>query len=92
MPFSLETAPVTFHRAMDSVFRGLQGLHCLVYLDKVIIFSKSLQEHTQKIRAVFDLFRETNLKIQLDKSSFSMQRGIVPRSHNHQRGVETQYR
>lgn len=70
MPFGLKTAPATFQRAMDNVLRGLQGIHCLVYLDDVIIFSKSLEEHAQKLRLVFDRFRKTNLKIQLDKSHF----------------------
>lgn len=70
MPFGLKTAPATFQRAMDNVLRGLQGLHCLVYLDDVIIFSKSLQEHVAKLRAVFDRFRLNNLKVQLDKSHF----------------------
>lgn len=70
MPFGLKTAPATFQRAMDNVLRGLQGIHCLVYLDDVIIFSKSLHEHVEKLRAVFDRFRETNLKVQLDKSHF----------------------
>lgn len=70
MPFGLKTAPATFQRAMDNVLRGLQGLHCLVYLDDVIIFSKSLPEHVEKLRAVFDRFRQTNLKVQLDKSHF----------------------
>jgi hypothetical protein len=70
MPFGLKTAPATFQRAMDNVLRGLQGIHCLVYLDDVIIFSKSLTEHVQKLKAIFDRFRETNLKVQLDKSHF----------------------
>lgn len=70
MPFGLKTAPATFQRAMDNVLRGLQGIHCLVYLDDVIIFSRSLQEHVQKLKAVFDRFRQTNLKVQLDKSHF----------------------
>lgn len=70
MPFGLKTAPATFQRAMDNVLRGLQGIHCLIYLDDIIIFSSSLEEHLTKLRAVFDRLRETNLKIQLDKSEF----------------------
>lgn len=70
MPFGLKTAPATFQRAMDNILRGLQGIHCLVYLDDIIIFSSSLQEHVQKLRTVFDRLRQTNLKIQLDKSEF----------------------
>lgn len=70
MPFGLKTAPATFQRTMDNVLRGLHGLHCMVYLDDIIIFSNSLDEHINKLRAIFDRVRETNLKIQLDKSEF----------------------
>lgn len=70
MPFGLKTAPATFQRTMDNVLRGLQGIHCLVYLDDIIIFSASLQEHLEKLRTVFDRLRQTNLKVQLDKSEF----------------------
>lgn len=70
MPFGLKTAPATFQRTMDNVLRGLQGLHCMVYLDDVIIFSSSLDEHLQKLRLIFDRLRQTNLKVQLDKSEF----------------------
>lgn len=38
MPFDLETAPATFQRTMNNVLRGLQGIHCLVYLDDIIIY------------------------------------------------------
>lgn len=70
MPFGLKTAPATFQRTIDNVLRGLQGIHCLVYLDDIIIYSSSLQEHIDKLRIVFDRLRETNLKVQLDKSEF----------------------
>lgn len=70
MPFGLKTAPATFQRTMDNVLRGLQGIHCMVYLDDIIVFSTSLQEHIQKLRTVFDRLRQTNLKVQLDKSEF----------------------
>ncbi|CAK1593440.1 unnamed protein product [Parnassius mnemosyne] len=70
MPFGLKTAPATFQRTMDSVLRGLQGIHCMVYLDDIIVFSTSLEEHIQKLRTIFDRIRATNLKVQLDKSEF----------------------
>lgn len=70
MPFGLKTAPATFQRAMDNVLRGLQGIHCLVYLDDIIIYSNSLQEHIEKLRKVFDRLRQNNLKMTLDKCEF----------------------
>lgn len=70
MPFGLKTAPATFQRAMDNVLRGLQGIHCLVYLDDIIVFSSSLQEHVEKLRKIFNRLRETNLKLTLDKCEF----------------------
>lgn len=80
MPFGLKTAPATFQRTMDNVLRGLQGLHCMVYLDDVIIFSSSLDEHIQKLRLVFDRLRQTNLKVQLDKSEF-LQKEVLYLGH-----------
>lgn len=70
MPFGLKTAPATFQRAMDNVLRGLQGIHCLVYLDDIIIYSNSIQEHIEKLRKVFDRLRQTNFKVTLDKCEF----------------------
>lgn len=68
MPFGLKNAPSMFQRLMDSVLRGLNNV--LTYLDDVIIFSTSLQEHVDKCRQVFERFRQHNLKIQLNKSEF----------------------
>lgn len=70
MPFGLKNAPSTFQRVMDNVLKDLQGKVCLVYLDDIIIFSTSLQEHSENLKKVFDKLREANLKIQIDKSEF----------------------
>ena len=45
MPFGLTNAPATFQRALDILLSGVKWQFCLVYLDDVIIFSKSEEEH-----------------------------------------------
>lgn len=70
MPMGLKNSPSTFQRVMDNVLRGLQNVICLVYLDDVIVFSTSLQEHMNNLEKVFQRLRESNFKIQLDKSEF----------------------
>ncbi|GBP97604.1 Retrovirus-related Pol polyprotein from transposon 297 [Eumeta japonica] len=70
MPFGLKTAPATFQRLMNNVLGEFINKICLVYLDDIIIFSTSLQEHLESITKIFQRLKEVNLKIQLDKSEF----------------------
>lgn len=70
MPFGLKNAPATFQRVMDCVLRDYLGKFCLVYMDDIIVFSPSLQEHTIHLRKVFNQLKEAHLKIQLDKCEF----------------------
>lgn len=70
MPMGLKNSPSTFQRVMDNVLKDLQNQICLVYLDDIIVFSVSLQEHMLNLEKVFKKLRESNFKIQLDKSEF----------------------
>lgn len=70
MPMGLKNSPSTFQRVMDNVLRDLQNVICLVYLDDIIVFSVSLQEHMVNLEKVFQRLRESNFKIQMDKSEF----------------------
>lgn len=70
MPFGLKNAPATFQRLMDNILRGVQNESCLVYLDDIIVFSTSLEEHISRLKGVFDRLRNSNFKIQLEKSEF----------------------
>lgn len=70
MPMGLKNSPSTFQRVMDNVLKGLQNKICLVYLDDIIIFSTSLQEHMVNLEKVLKRLRDSNFKVQLDKSEF----------------------
>ena len=70
MPFGLTNAPATFQRLINYVLRPVIGKVVLVYLDDVIIFSKTIAEHIKHVQKVFDLLDEGGLKIKLSKCTF----------------------
>jgi len=49
---------------------GLIGTICFVYLDDVILFGQTLQEHNERLREIFERLRQFNLKIEPDKCEF----------------------
>ena len=49
MPFGLNNAPATYQRCIDIVLFGLKGTDCLVYLDDIICFSATMEEHAKKL-------------------------------------------
>lgn len=70
MPFGLKNAPATFQRLMDQVLSGLQGNELFVYLDDIVLYSSSLQEHETKFERLAARLRAANLKLQPDKCEF----------------------
>ena len=78
MPFGLCNAPATFKRTMDAVLAGLKWQTCLVYLDDVLVFSQSFQEHLQRLEALFQHLGRANLKLKPGKMLFCQEYGEVP--------------
>lgn len=70
MPFGLKNAPSTFQRLINSVLREYINKICVVYLDDILIFSTSIEEHIDSIKKIFAKLREHNLKLQIDKCNF----------------------
>ena len=70
MPFGLKGAPATFQRLMNSVLTGLQGIKCFVYIDDVVIYGNSLENHNSKLIEVLKRLRQNNLKLHPDKCEF----------------------
>lgn len=67
MPFGLCNAPGTFQRLMEFVLAGLQWQTCLVYLDDVIVYGQEFDEHLERLREVFNRFRQAGLKLKPSK-------------------------
>ncbi|GBG67681.1 hypothetical protein CBR_g810 [Chara braunii] len=70
MPFGLTNAPTTFQVAMTTEFRDLLDRTVLIYLDDILVYSRSLDEH---LRAVLERLRIAKYKANRDKCEFAQQ-------------------
>jgi hypothetical protein len=73
MPFGLANAPATFQALINDALEDLLGECCVAYLDDVLIFSKTLEEHVEHVRNVFRRLRKYKLPIKLSKCEFHKQ-------------------
>ena len=69
MPFGLCNAPATFQWLMQNCLGKLNLIYCLIYLNDLIMFLQTTEEHLHRLHIVFDWLREYNLKLKLSKYS-----------------------
>ena len=69
MPFGLCNAVATFQRLMDLTLSGLNLEICLAYLDDIIVFSSTPEQHLERLEKVFRRLQEANLKLKPSKCS-----------------------
>jgi hypothetical protein len=70
MSFGLCNAPATFMRVMNDVLRHFLDDYVIVYLDDILIFSKSREEHVKHVKQVLDVLRKEKLFLKLSKCEF----------------------
>ncbi len=70
MPQGITGAPATFQRLMEKAVGDMHMLEVIVYLDDLIVFGKTLEEHEQRLFKVIDRLEETGLKLSIDKCQF----------------------
>src|SRR5271170_4165330 len=61
MPFGLTNAPTTFQTLVNNVFGHFLNIFLIVYLEDIVIYSNTLQEHLEHLRQVLDILRTNEL-------------------------------
>ena len=87
MPFGLCNAPATFQRLMQNCLGELNLTYCLIYLDDMIVYSKTPEEHLLRMRVVFDRIREAGLKLKPSKCNIFKREINYLAHHVSERGV-----
>ena len=73
LPMGITNATETFQRMMNQVLKGLLYTICEVYLDDIIIYSNTIEEHIEHVKQVVNRLNEYNLKIKLEKCKIAEQ-------------------
>ena len=70
MPFGVANAPATFQRMMNSLFKEELDAFVLAYLDDILVFSQTLEDHIRHIRTELQKIRDAKFFARLHKCSF----------------------
>ena len=70
MPFGLANAPASLQRIMDYIFGDMLGNSIMIYLDDIVVFSKSEEEHVIALKEVFTRLRKYGLRLKASKCCF----------------------
>ena len=73
MPFGLCNAPATFQTLMNSIFQEDLDSFVIVYLDDILVFSKTLEQHRNHVKKVLETLRRNKLYCKLSKCQFARQ-------------------
>ena len=87
VPFGLCNAPTTFQHLMQNTLGELNLTYCIIYLDDMIVFGCSEEEHLQHLRIVFEHFREFNLKLKPSKCLFFQSKIVCLVHHISHEGI-----
>ena len=71
-PMGLSNSPARFQSVMNRIFQPLLNKCVTVYLDDILIFSRTAEEHIHHLRQVFDILRQNQFVVSKEKSQFNL--------------------
>ena len=74
MPFGLCNAPAMFQGLMETVLAGLAWKRCIVYLDDILVFGRTFEEHLRNLYEVFERLRQFGLQLKPCKCHLAKRR------------------
>ncbi|GBG80016.1 hypothetical protein CBR_g30277 [Chara braunii] len=74
MPFGITNAPATFQTAMNDIVRDILEEYVLVYLDDILVYSRTLEDHLRHLRDVLQRLRKHDLYAKLSKCRFAQRK------------------
>ena len=89
MPFGLTNAPATFQHLMESCLGEIHLKWCIIYLDDIIVFSKTPEEHIERIRGVFEKLSAAGVRLKPSKCEFFKSRVAYLGHIVSKNGIET---
>ncbi len=70
MPFGLTNAPATFQAYINNILREYIDVFVYVYIDDILVYSRTIEEHVEHVRKVLYALRKYNLRLKPSKSEF----------------------
>ena len=71
MPFGLTNAPATFCTLMNQLFHDYLDKFMVVYLDDIVVYSRTLEEHVEHLRIILKVLQENSLYVKKEKCYFA---------------------
>ena len=74
MPFGLTNAPATFCTLMNKLFHSFLDKFVVVYLDDIVVYSHTLEEHVSHLKQVFQVLRDNEVYVKLERTARLLKR------------------
>ncbi|WVZ86489.1 hypothetical protein U9M48_033254 [Paspalum notatum var. saurae] len=78
MPFGLTNAPAYFMNLMNKIFMDELDKHVIVFIDDILVYSKTIEEHEEHLRKVLEKLRSHQLYAKFSKCEFWLERISYP--------------